>query len=177
MHPHSARFSSFPDIYIWEGYPNFYPNSSCILWTRRIQFWCPLRLRWSLSDDLVGSPARVRKLNQPIIFHNRIFYKLYRKNIPELCVSYYPPTFSCRLGFFATSYLHLHSLHCRACTSWTPRARPQHRPLHTAKTHRRDTCPLFPFPMPALSPPARLCGTYSKELAQMEAEQTSASRL
>ena len=43
--------------------PNFYPNSSCILWTRQIQFWCPLRLRWSRSDDLVESPTRVRKSN------------------------------------------------------------------------------------------------------------------
>ena len=48
--------------------PNFYPNSSCILWTRRIQFCCPLRLRWSRSKDLVESPARVRKSNQPNIF-------------------------------------------------------------------------------------------------------------
>ena len=43
MHPHSVRFSSVPDIYIWEGLPNFNPNSSCILWTRQIQLWCPLQ--------------------------------------------------------------------------------------------------------------------------------------
>ena len=73
MHPHSVRFSSFPDIYLWEGYPKFYPNSSCILWTRRIQFWCPLRLRWSRTDDLVELPARVRKSNQPNIFSQSDF--------------------------------------------------------------------------------------------------------
>ena len=50
------------------GLPNFYSNSSCILWTRRSQFWCPLRLRWSRSDDLLESRARVRKSNQPNIF-------------------------------------------------------------------------------------------------------------
>ena len=49
------------------GLPNFYSNSSCILWTRRIQFWCPWRLSWSRSDDLLESPARVRKPNQPNI--------------------------------------------------------------------------------------------------------------
>ena len=55
------------------AFPNFYLNSSCILWTRRIQFWCPLRLRWSRSDDLVGSPARVRKSNEPNIFSQSDF--------------------------------------------------------------------------------------------------------
>ena len=50
------------------AFPNFYSNSSCILWTRRIQFWFPLRLRWSHSIDVVESPARVRKSNQPNIF-------------------------------------------------------------------------------------------------------------
>ena len=40
-----------------------------------------------------------------------------------------------------------------------------HRPLRTAGTHRRNTCPLFPFPMPALSPPARLRGAFSKGIA------------
>ena len=42
------------------AFPNFYLNSSCILWTRQIQFWCPLRLRWSRSNDLVESSARVQ---------------------------------------------------------------------------------------------------------------------
>ena len=55
------------------AFPNFYLNSSCILWTRRIQFWCPLRLRWWRSNDLVGSPARVRKSNQPNIFSQSDF--------------------------------------------------------------------------------------------------------
>ena len=50
------------------GLPNFYLSSSCILWTCRIQFWCPLRLRWSHSDDLLELPARVRKSNQPNLF-------------------------------------------------------------------------------------------------------------
>ena len=53
--------------------PHFDPNSSCILWTRRIQFRCPLRLRWSRSDDLVESPARVHKSNQPNIFSQSDF--------------------------------------------------------------------------------------------------------
>ena len=55
------------------GLPKFYPNSSCILWSRRVQFWCPLRLRWSRSNDLVELPARVRKLNQPNIFSQSNF--------------------------------------------------------------------------------------------------------
>ena len=55
------------------GCPNFYSNSSYILWTRWIQFWCPLRLRWSRSNDLVVSPAHVRKSNQPIIFSQSDF--------------------------------------------------------------------------------------------------------
>ena len=55
------------------AFPNFYPNSSCILWTRQIQFWCPLRLRWSRSNDLVESPARVRKSNQPNISSQSVF--------------------------------------------------------------------------------------------------------
>ena len=55
------------------GLPNFYPNSSCIFWTRQIQFWCPLRLRWSRSNDLVESPARVRKSNQPNPFSQSDF--------------------------------------------------------------------------------------------------------
>ena len=44
-------------------------------------------------------------------------------------------------------------------------ARPQHPALHTARTHRRDTCLLFPFPMPALSPPAMLRGAFPKGIA------------
>ena len=50
------------------GLPIFYSNSSCILWTRQIQFWCPLRLRWSRCNDLLESPARMRKSNQPNSF-------------------------------------------------------------------------------------------------------------
>ena len=55
------------------GLRNFYSNSSCILWTREIQFWCPLRLRWSRSDDLLESPARVRKSNQRNIYSQSDF--------------------------------------------------------------------------------------------------------
>ena len=40
------------DLYIRRP-PNFYRNTSCILWTRRTSFWCPLQLRWSRSDDLI----------------------------------------------------------------------------------------------------------------------------
>ena len=141
--------------------PNFYRNSSCILWTRRTHFWCPLRLRWSRSDDLIGM-ARARAQSKLAKYFVTIafFYELYSKNHCDLYVPYYPPTFSCRLGFFASSYLHLHRLRCRACVSWTPRVRPQHRPLHTAGTLRRDTCPQMTFPMPALSPPAMLPGAF-----------------
>ena len=56
------------------AFPNFYPNSSCILWTRRIQFRCPLRLRWSRSNDL--ALGRVRKSNQPNIFSLSEFSKI-----------------------------------------------------------------------------------------------------
>ena len=55
------------------AFPNFYPNGSCILWTRLIQFWCPLRLRWPRSNDLVESPGRVRKTYQPNIFSQSDF--------------------------------------------------------------------------------------------------------
>ena len=55
------------------AFPNFYPNSSCIVWTHRGHFWCPLRLRWSRSNDLVKAPARVRKSNQPNIFSQSDF--------------------------------------------------------------------------------------------------------
>ena len=55
------------------AFRNFSPNSSCIFWTRRIEFWCPLRLRWLRSNDLVESPARVRKSNQPNIFSQSDF--------------------------------------------------------------------------------------------------------
>ena len=74
-----ANASPFSQIQLISGhlrmgaFPNFYPNSSCILWTRRIQFWRPLRLRWSRSNDLAVSPARVRKSNQPNIFSQSDF--------------------------------------------------------------------------------------------------------
>ena len=162
MHPHSARFRSFPDIYIWE--PSQIFTRTVPAYYGHARFNSGVRCGWDGRVAMIWWNRRRACANQisQIFFHNRIFYKLYRKNIPELYVSYYPPTFSCRLGVFASSYLHLHCLHCRACTSWTPRARPQHRLLHTAETHRRDTCPLFHFPMPALSPPARLRGAFSK---------------
>ena len=81
-----------------------------------------------------------------IFFHNRIFYKLYRKNIPELYVSYYPPTFSCRLGFFASSYLHLHCLHRCACTSWTPRGKAPAPTPPYRQDAQKGYLPSVPFP-------------------------------
>ena len=165
MQPHSARFSPFPYIYILGGSQIF--TRTVPVYYGHAGFNSGVRCGWDGRVPMICWNCRRACANQisQIFFHNRIFYKLYRKNYPELYVSYYPPTFSCRLGFFASSYFHLHCLHCRACTSWTPRARPQHRPLHTAGTHRRDTCPPFPFSMPALSPPATLSGAYSKGIA------------
>ena len=52
--PHLVRFRSFPEMYILGAPQNIYQNSSCILWTRRTHTWCPLRLRWPRSDDLIG---------------------------------------------------------------------------------------------------------------------------
>ena len=148
------------------AFPNFYRNSFGILWTRRIQFWCPLRLRWLRSNGFMESPGRVRKSYQPNIFSQSDFCINYTGRIfREYMYHIIRLHFLVDWDFFAKSYLHLHCLHCRACSSWTPRARPQHRPLQTAGTHRRDTCPLFPFPMPALSPPARLRGAFSKGIA------------
>ena len=63
------------------GLPSFYSNSSCILWTCWIQFWCPLRLRWSRSDDLLESPVRVRKSNQPNIFSQPDFLEIIQQEV------------------------------------------------------------------------------------------------
>ena len=41
------------DLYIRRPH-NFYPSSSCIFWSRLTNFWCPLRLQLSRSDNLIG---------------------------------------------------------------------------------------------------------------------------
>ena len=141
-------------------------NSTCMLWTRRTQFLCPLRLRWSRSDDLIRIAGALAQTKLAKYFFTIEFFVNCTGRIIVIHMYHLIRlTFSCRLGFFASSYPHLHGLRCRACISWTPRARPQHRPLHTAGTIRRDTCPQMTFPMPALSPPATLRGVLLRRIA------------
>ena len=148
---------------------NFYRNSSSILWTRRTHFWCPLRLKGLRSDDWIGITGASAQAKFAQYFPTIRFFSNYPGRIIEIYMYifiYYPPTSSCRLGFFASSYTHLHWVRCRACASWTPRVRPGQRPVHTAGTLRRETCPPMTFSMPALSPPATLLGPSLVGIAQ-----------
>ena len=155
--PYLVRLRSFPENLILGAPQNSFWNCSCILCKRQTHCWCLLRLRQSRSNDSIGITSALAQFKRAKWFFTNGFFIKYTRRV----IVIYMYHIIClhvlvEWEFFASSYLHLHWLRCRARIPWTPWVRPQHQLLHTIGTLRGDTCPLITFPMPALSPPAML---------------------